>query len=76
MIINILGGEPESEAFGMAAQRILHWSSTCTVDLHVSPRKPDGWLEYLLAFKHPNDEPWITIGMIQRKPGAAWEFHS
>ena len=74
--INILGGEPELEAFGEAAKRLLRWSNDITCDLHVTPRTADGWLEYGLDLKRATGEHQIFIGMIQRTPGEDWEFHS
>lgn len=75
--INILGDEPEPEAFGEAAKRLLLWSNNVTCDLHVMPRTADGWLEYGLEIKSVVDgERNFYIGMIQRTPGAPWEFHS
>ena len=43
--------------------------------LHISPRRPSGWLEYLLAVEWVSGGR-ITIGCIQRTVGAECEFHS
>lgn len=74
--IDILGGEPELEAFGEATKRLLRWNGEVTCDLYVRPRTADGWLEYGLDLKRSTGEREIYIAMIQRTPGAPWEFHS
>ena len=77
MNINIIGPEPELEAFGVAAQRILRFGGNETqVDLYTDTRKTDGWLEYRLDFHNGDGKRIMLIGMIQRAVGQPWEFHS
>jgi hypothetical protein len=76
VIVNIVGPEPESEAFGMACRRAHRFAGNqADVNLVTAEREPDGWLEYLLSFQKEGKQ-WYLIAMIQRTPGAEWEFHS
>jgi hypothetical protein len=37
---------------------------------------PAGWLEYLIVIRDADVRNVITIGLIQRQPGAEFECHS
>lgn len=41
----------------------------------VSPREPSGWLEYVVT-GHYERGGSLTVGVIQREPGAEVECHS
>lgn len=54
------------------------------VDIFMQPRIPldapeykhPGWLEWLLVYRWEGSDSKLTVGMIQRQPGAEFEFHS
>ena len=46
-----------------------------TAILRLAQREPNGWLEYLLHYDFYSGGK-LTVGMVQRQPGAEFEFHS
>ncbi len=69
--------ETEPEAYLAACKRLLRWGDdTINVTVHAEPRKPDGWLEWLLVIHNEVGRRVITIAMIQRDPVSPYEFHS
>ena len=84
MIIEIIDREfAESEALQKALDRALYHQHVSKVTIYVSPRVPDDapdynypeWLEYGLHFEYDTGGK-MFVGMIQRKRGAEYEFHS
>jgi hypothetical protein len=81
MKITVIGA-PESEALGKAVQRAVDFRGPdATVEIICSDRstgrrEPAGWLEYLISFKNNAGVQDYLIAMIQREPGATYEFHS
>lgn len=55
----------------------------CDADIYVAPRVPadapeykhPGWLEYIIVLTYGSGRKF-TVGMIQRKSGEPFEFHS
>jgi|SoimicMinimDraft_17_1059745.scaffolds.fasta_scaffold212402_2 hypothetical protein len=78
MKIEFIGEVAVSEApFLAACQRIYRWgASDIDVKVHMHPREPNGWLEWLIVIRDEHGDHRITIGMIQREPGKEFEFHS
>lgn len=76
MIIEIHDrGDAEDAALQAALQRIALHQHLERVDVFIEPRKKDGWLEYGIKFQYaPAGQ--LFVGMIQREPGANFEFHS
>lgn len=84
MIIEIHDRElAEDEALAKAlalAQRHQHLERC---DIYVQPRVPldapdykhPGWLEYIVRFTYETGGG-LTVGLIQRRPGEAFESHS
>lgn len=84
MIIEIIDSElAESEALSKALERIGHHQHVSSAKVFVQPRVPldapewkhPGWLEYILRITY-DTACSMTIGMIQRRPGEPYEFHS
>lgn len=46
-----------------------------TATIYVTPRDKHGWLEYITRYEYENGGG-LTVGAIQREPGAPVEFHS
>lgn len=46
-----------------------------TADVYIEPRKPDGWLEYIVRLEYQNGGG-MTIGVIQRNINERVEYHS
>lgn len=73
----------ESEALSQALQRVANFQHLSSAKVFVQPRVPldapeyksPGWLEYVLRLVFDSGSV-MTIGMIQRRPGAKFEFHS
>jgi hypothetical protein len=62
----------EPEAYLAACRRLLRWGGENTSAIvYVSPRREDGWLEWAVSIVGS-----MTIHMVQRTPGAEWEWHS
>ena len=62
----------EPEAYLAACRRLLRWGGENTSAIvYVASRRRDGWLEWGIQIVGS-----IHIGMIQRTPGAEFEFHS
>jgi hypothetical protein len=79
MKVTILGDTPDPEAVVAAFERVVRFAGTgddCIAVINCSDRKPDGWLEYGISFVYPWGAQRFFIGMIQRKVGAEFEFHS
>lgn len=83
-VIEIIDAElAESEALSMALERIGRHQHLASAKIFVQPRVPldapewksPGWLEYILRLTYESAHT-ITIGMIQRRPGGKFEFHS
>ena len=84
MIIEIHDREfAESEALQTALVRTLWHQNVRKVDIFVSPRVPEdapewkypGRLEYGLLFEYSAGGK-MYVGMLQRRPGELFEFHS
>lgn len=76
MIIEIIDREfAESEALQTALVRTLWHQNVSRVTIFVNPRDKEGWLEYGLKFEYTTGGQ-MFVGMIQRNPGASYEFHS
>ena len=84
MLIEIHDREfAESEALQTALVRTLWHQNVRKVDIFINPRSPDDapdynhpeWLEYGLKFEYETGGQ-MFVGMIQRKRGADYEFHS
>lgn len=73
----------ETDHLNACLKRITWNANVSLAKIFVSPRVPldapeykhPGWLEYLISITYTNGSA-ITIGAIQRKPGAPIEFHS
>lgn len=73
----------EPEALIKAVERVNRWGETGVAEIFCRPRvaldAPEynmpGWLEYHIMIHMPNNRKYV-IGMIQRSPGAEYEFHS
>ena len=85
MQIEVLYDKPEPEALGRAVIHALRWkncqSPTLRAVIHCNERLASGWLEYIIVLRRPADEIdrdsiYLSMGMIQREPGAEYEFHS
>ena len=85
MQIEVPYGKPEPESLGRAVIHALRWESCLSPFLHAvihcNERLASGWLEYIIVLHRPNDEVhknsiYLSMGMIQREPGAEYEFHS
>lgn len=83
-VIEIIDSElAESEALSMALQRLGIHQHLARATIFVQPRVPldapdykhPGWLEYILKLTY-DTACTMTIGMIQRRPGEPFEFHS
>jgi len=63
------------------ARVILHVPQAKTITIHASDRRPTdarsdpGWLEWIIVYEY-RDGGKLTVGAIQRTPGADYEFHS
>lgn len=55
-------------------KRCMHFAG-CSVNIFPSERDKTGWLEWLLVAESPHGGK-LTIGAIERSPGASIEFHS
>lgn len=84
MIIEIHNREEaEDGALKQALARVLYHQNVRKCDILVQKRVPEdaepyrhpGWLEYQLSF-HYEDGGHMIVGMVQRKIGADYEFHS
>lgn len=81
MKIETFGDGGEHEAIGKACQRAYSFAPECNAIIYIKPRStggsdPVGWLEYGILFRNTNGINQMYIGMIQRSPGAEYEFHS
>ena len=75
----------ETEAMAKAHAHIERMDNgrLSQVELYMSPRVPldaeewkhPGWLEWLIKYEWETGGK-LTVGMIQRRPGAEFEFHS
>lgn len=54
-----------------AARRQMRDDYDTHVDIYAAHRLPSGWIEYTVRVRNG-----ITIGVIQREPGAEYEAHS
>lgn len=54
-----------------AARRQMREDRDTHVDIYADQRLPSGWLEYIVRVRDG-----MTIGVIQREPGAEYEAHS
>lgn len=84
MIIEIHDRElAEPEALEAALGRALWQQHVAKADIFVSPRVPEdapewrspGWLEYGIRYEYESGSK-LFVGMIQRRPGEPFEFHS
>lgn len=76
MIIEIIDREfAESEALQTALDRTLWHQHVSRVTIFVNEREKTGWLEYGLKFEYSTGGQ-MFIAMIQREPGAIYEYHS
>ena len=79
MKIEVVFDTPEPEALGTAIIRALRFTnseSPLDAEIQCNTRLASGWLEYLIVLRRPDLSHYMTIGMIQREPGAEYEFHS
>ena len=79
MKIEVVFDTPEPEALGYAVIRALRFSNPdnpLNAEIQCNSRLASGWLEYLIVLRRPDLSHYMTIGMIQREPGAEYEFHS
>lgn len=74
--------EGEDEALDKAVQLVWrHRASRATIFVHpripsdAEPYRNPGWLEYLVRMTYESGAE-LTVGMIQRRPGAEYEYHS
>lgn len=75
--IEIVGSiNDEYEAFRAACTRVLRWGDDTSARIHTNPREDSGWLEWLIVIDNADGTRAITIGLIQREPGAPFECHS
>lgn len=70
-------GVVESVALGNAVFHCMRWDTNENkAIIYVKPRLEYQWLEYGLLIETKESERIIFISMIQRQPGAEFEFHS
>ena len=79
--------EAEAEALAQATERVLRFYGIkpgddpnpaldkVDADVFCFPRQADGWLQYTLRLPY-SEGGGMSVAMIQREPGAGWEFHS
>lgn len=79
MLIEIFSpelAEPEALATALAnTTRYSTFGDEVKADIFVSPRKDTGWLEYGIKYTFPQNHG-LYVAMIQRTPGAEYEFCS
>jgi hypothetical protein len=56
-------------------KRVAIYQSLRDAAIHIQPRTAEGWLEFILQFAY-EDGGKLTIGALQRQPGAPFEYHS
>ena len=56
-------------------KRAAIYQSLNTATIYVQSRNADGWLEFIMKFAY-EDGGKLTVGAIQRRPGAEFEYHS
>lgn len=76
LTIEVLGvALAEPEALAEVLKRITYNHHTAKqITIACRERKSDGWLEYVVHVQYAQGS--MTIGAIQRTPGAEMEFHS
>lgn len=52
-----------------------HVHAADRIDVYTSNREPSGWLEYIVVMRYVAGGS-LTVGVIQRTPGAEVECHS
>lgn len=79
--------EAEGPALAQATERVLRFYGIrpaeepnpgfekLDADIFCFPRSIDGWLQYTLRLPY-SEGGGMSVAMIQREPGAGWEFHS
>lgn len=69
--------------YAVMARMVRHVPNTSAIDVYPQERVPldapaykhPGWLEWIVRLKYHSGVE-MTIGCIQRQPGAEFEFHS
>lgn len=76
MLIEIIDWElAESEALQAALNRVLWHQNVEKATIYVNERDKEEWLEYGIRFDYSTGGK-LFVGMIQRKRGEPFEFHS
>lgn len=76
MLIEIFDWElAESEALQAALDRVLWHQNVSKATIYVNERDKEEWLEYGIRFDYSTGGK-LFVGMIQRKRGEPFEFHS
>jgi hypothetical protein len=58
-----------------AALKLITWHHPIRADIFIDARTPEGWIEYTVKLVYSTGGG-MTIGVIQRRPGAPVEYHS
>lgn len=58
-----------------AVKRLARYQHVETAELHPTPRRQDGWLEWIMVV-HFDDKGVMTVGVLQRSEGADIEFNT
>lgn len=74
-IVSVLYGIEEPAMMQACIQRIARFQHIAEAKLICDERKATGWLEFTIVLKFASGAG-LTIGAIQRTPGAEIEFHS
>lgn len=56
-------------------QRVSMHQNVEDVRVYANRRDAEGWLEFITIFRY-RDGGSLTVGALQREPGAPFEFHS